>query len=71
LAEETEILGENLRTATFSTETPIRYDLGSNTGHSAAKPTADRPNCGIVFTENLHALEKRVARMGTRGRRTK
>jgi hypothetical protein len=42
LAGETEVLGENVPSATLSTTNPTSSDLGSDPGHRGGKPATDR-----------------------------
>jgi hypothetical protein len=49
LAGETEVLGENLPRAIFSTTDPTRPYLGSNPGRRCGKPAANRLSYGTVL----------------------
>jgi hypothetical protein len=51
LAWETEVLGENLPSATLSTTNPTWLDQGSNAGRRGGKPVANRLSYGTSFHE--------------------
>jgi hypothetical protein len=48
LVGETEVLGENLLSATLSTTNPTWPDLGSNSGHRGGKPATNRMSYGTA-----------------------
>jgi hypothetical protein len=52
LADETEVLGENLPNATLSTTNPTRPNLGSNPGLRGGKLAANRLSYGTAKTEH-------------------
>jgi hypothetical protein len=49
LAEETEVLGENLPQCTLSTTNPTWPDLGSIPGRRGGKPATNRLSYGTAF----------------------
>jgi hypothetical protein len=51
LAGETEVLGENLSSATLSTTNPIWPDLGSNPGRHGGKPATNRLSYGTALSQ--------------------
>jgi hypothetical protein len=49
LAGETEVIGENLPSATLSATYPTWPDLGSNPGRRGGKPATNRLSYGTVY----------------------
>jgi hypothetical protein len=61
LAGETEVLGENLPNAIFSTTNPTWPDLGSNPGRRGGTPATNRLSYGtalnILFKDDVSVAE--------------
>jgi hypothetical protein len=52
-AWETEVLGENLPSATLSTTNPTWIDLGTNPGLHGERPATNRLSHGTAFIKSI------------------
>jgi hypothetical protein len=53
-AGETEVLGENLPSATLSTTNPTRIDPGTNPGLRGERPATNRLSHGTACSTTIH-----------------